>query len=160
MPTLSAELAADLWTRWIAHSAALLDSHRDRVGRELIARGGGAEAEAERLLAAPFVVVSHGPEADPMLNYGNRVALALWEMSAEQLLATPSRLTAEPLAREARERLLAQSARDGFVTGYEGVRVSAAGRRFRISNVTIWNVTDAAGNAAGQAASFARWTFL
>ncbi|WP_457797868.1 MEKHLA domain-containing protein [Methylocystis sp. S23] len=160
MPTLSAELAADLWTRWIAHSAALLDSHRDRVGRELIARGGGAEAEAERLLAAPFVVVSHGPEADPMLNYGNRVALALWEMSAEQLLATPSRLTAEPLAREARERLLAQTARDGFVTGYEGVRVSAAGRRFRISNVTIWNVTDAAGNAAGQAASFARWTFL
>lgn len=160
MSTFSAELPADLWQRWIAHSAALLNSHRDLTGRELITRGGGAEEEAERLLAAPFVVVSHGTEADPVLNYGNRVALALWEMSAEQLLATPSRLTAEPMLREERERLLEQAARDGFFTGYEGVRISATGRRFRISNATVWNVTDAAGRPAGQAATFARWTFL
>ncbi len=160
MSNFSAELPADLWRRWILHSAALLDSFRDRTGRELIERGGGAHAEAERLLAAPFVVVSHGSEADPILNYGNRVALALWEMSAPELMRTPSRLTAEPVLREARERLLEQTARDGFVSGYEGVRISATGRRFRISNVTIWNVTDAAGNPAGQAATFARWTFL
>ena len=160
MSSFSAELPADLWRRWIAHSTALLNSHRDRTGRELIARGGGPEAEAERLLAAPFVVVSHGIEADPILNYGNRVALSLWEMSAEQLLATPSRLTAEPVLREARDRLLEQTARDGFVSGYEGVRVSSIGRRFRISNVTIWSVTDEAGRPAGQAATFARWTFL
>jgi hypothetical protein len=154
------ELSADLWRRWTAHSADLLNSYRERVGRDLIARGGDAAAEAERLLAAPFVVVSHGAEADPILNYGNRVALALWEMSPAQLLRTPSRLTAEPMLREARERLLAQTARDGFVSGYEGVRISAGGRRFRISNVTIWNVTDADGQPAGQAAAFARWTFL
>jgi hypothetical protein len=116
--------------------------------------------EAERLLDAPFVVVSHGIEDDPILNYGNRVALALWEMDAARLISTPSRLTAEPIAREARELLLARTARDGFVSGYEGVRVSASGRRFRISNVTIWHVTDAAGQNAGQAATFARWTFL
>lgn len=160
MSSITAELPADLWQEWIAHSAALLNSYRDRVGRELIERGGGARAEAERLLQAPFVVVSHGTEADPMLNYGNRVALALWEMSPTQLLATPSRLTAEPMLREARERLLAQTARDGFLSGYEGVRISATGRRFHISNVTIWNVTDLAGQPAGQAATFARWTFL
>jgi len=160
MSTFSAELPAHLWARWVTHSTNLLDSHRNRTGRELIARGGGAEAEAERLLAAPFVVVSHGLEADPMLNYGNRVALALWEMSVDQLLATPSRLTAEPMLREARERLLEQTARDGFVCGYEGVRISATGRRFRISNVTIWNVSDPEGNPAGQAATFARWTFI
>lgn len=160
MSTFSAELPADLWPRWIAHSAALLNSHRDCAGRELVARGGGAEAEAERLLAAPFVVVSHGTGADPMLNYGNRVALALWEMNAAQLLATPSRLTAEPMLREARERLLEKTARDGFVSGYEGVRISATGRRFKIFNVTIWNVADETGRPAGQAATFARWTFL
>jgi hypothetical protein len=160
MSSFSAELPADLWTRWIVHSGALLDSYQESVGRELIARGDGAEAEAERLFAAPFVVVSHGAEADPMLNYGNRVALALWEMSVDQLLATPSRLTAEPVLREARERLLAQTARDGFVNGYEGVRISATGRRFKISNVTIWNVVDGAGRPAGQAATFTRWTFL
>lgn len=160
MSNLSIDLPADIWRRWILHSAALLDSYRDLTRRELIERGGGAHVEAERLFAAPFVVVSHGCEADPILNYGNRAALALWEMSARELVRTPSRLTAEPVLREARERLLEQTAQDGFVSGYEGVRISATGRRFRISNVTIWNVADAAGNPAGQAATFARWTFL
>lgn len=160
MSNFSAELPQDLWGRWIAHSAALLASYRARTGGELIARGGGPEAEAERLLAAPFVVVSHGVEADPILNYGNRAALALWEMSPAQLMRTPSRMTAEPMLREARERLLEQTTRGGFVSGYEGVRISATGRRFRISNVTIWNVSDSAGAPAGQAATFARWTFL
>lgn len=160
MPDFRLQLPEGLWARWIAHTALLLDSHRARTGRELIVRGGGPEAEAERLLDAPFVVVSHGTQTDPLLNYGNRAALALWEMRPEQLVATPSRLTAEAMLREARERLLAQTARDGFVSGYEGVRISATGRRFKISNVTIWNVSDKAGGPAGQAATFARWTFL
>jgi MEKHLA domain len=160
MSTFSAEFPAGLWERWIGHSALLLRSFRERTGRELMAAGGGAQAEAERLFSAPFVVVSHGIGADPLLNYGNRVALALWEMSPSALVATPSRLTAEPMLRGARERLLEQVAREGFASGYEGVRVSATGRRFNISGVTVWNVTDEAGRPAGQAATFARWTFL
>jgi hypothetical protein len=160
MSTFSAELRAGLWERWTRHSALLLRSYRNLTGRELIAPGGGGEAEAERLLAAPFVVVSHGIEPDPLLNYGNRVALALWEMSPAALMATPSRLTAEPMQREARERLLEQVALEGFASGYEGVRISATGRRFRISGTTVWNVIDEADRPAGQAATFARWTFL
>lgn len=158
--SFSAQLPADLWRNWIDHSVALLNSFRDRTGRELFDRGGEPAAEADRLLNAPFVVVSHGTQADPLLNYGNRVALALWEMTPAQLLETPSRLTAEPMLREARAAFLAQAARDGFVNGYEGVRISAKGKRFHISNATIWTVTDAAGKPAGQAATFARWTFL
>lgn len=160
MSNFRTELPVDLWDRWVIHSAALLNSYRGRTGRELIERVGDAEAEAERLLNAPFVVVSHGIEADPILNYGNRVGLALWEMDAATFIATPSRLTAEAMLREARERSLELTARDGFMSGYEGIRVSATGRRFRISNVTIWNVTDETGAPAGQAATFARWTFL
>lgn len=160
MSAFSDELPPGLWERWIAHSAALLDSYRNLTGRDLTPRGGGAAEEAERLLAAPFVVVSHGSETDPILNYGNRVAMTLWEMTPLELISTPSRLTAESTHREAREKLLRQTARDGFVTGYEGVRITATGRRFRISNVTIWNVADPSGCATGQAATFARWTFL
>ncbi|ARN80033.1 MEKHLA domain-containing protein [Methylocystis bryophila] len=152
-----AGLPEALQTRWTAHSRALLDSYRARVGRELIARGGGAREEAERLFAAPFVAVSHGAEADPILNYGNGVALALWEVSPQQLIATPSRLTAEAEVREAREHVLQETARKGFVTGYTGVRVSRTGRRFRILDVTVWNVTDADGSPCGQAATFAHW---
>lgn len=160
MSTFSEALPPDLWARWVRHSGLLLRSYAKHTGSVLMAAGGGPEAEAERLFAAPFVVVSHGARTDPLLNYGNRVALALWEMSPAALIATPSRLTAEPMLREARERLLEQVARDGFASGYEGVRISATGRRFRISGVTVWNVDDDAGAPAGQAATFARWTFL
>jgi hypothetical protein len=160
MSNFSEALPAGLWERWVSHSALLLRSYKKHTGRELMTAGGGPEAEAERLFVAPFVVVSHGTGADPLLNYGNRVALALWEMSPATLVTTPSRLTAEPMLREARERLLEQVARDGFASGYEGVRISATGRRFRISGVTVWNVEDESGAPAGQAATFARWTFL
>jgi MEKHLA domain len=160
MPEDSATHPAKLPEGWVRHSVLLLDSYRARLGRDLVARADDPVVEALRLFAAPFVVVSHGVGADPLLNYGNRVALALWEMTPAALVATPSRLTAEPMLREARERLLEETAQKGFVSGYEGVRISATGRRFRISNVTIWNVTDAAGRPAGQAAAFGRWTFL
>jgi hypothetical protein len=146
--------------RCIAHARALLDSFRARTGGELLPRCNDPIEEAQRLFRAPFVVVSHGTEPDPVLNYGNAAALRLWEMDAETLLKTPSRLTAEATLREARERLLEETTRKGFVTGYEGVRISATGRRFRIHDVTIWNVTDASGVALGQAATFARWTVL
>ena len=65
------------------------------VGRDLLPRTSDPADEAKRLFQAPFVVVSHGTEVDPALNYGNRTALQLWEMTSEQFVVTPSRLTAE-----------------------------------------------------------------
>lgn len=146
--------------RWIAQTRLLLDSFQRATGHELLSRSRDAEDESARLFTAPFVVVAHGPEADPILNYANHAGLALWEMTAEDFIRTPSRLTAEPTLRAAREKLLAETTRMGFVSGYEGVRISSTGRRFLIQDVTIWNVTDAGGVAAGQAATFANWRFL
>lgn len=40
---------------------------------------------ARRLFEAPFVVVSHNAAADPILTYGNRAALPLWETNWESL---------------------------------------------------------------------------
>lgn len=157
MPTT---IPDDLRQQWARQSAALYESFRKLTGRALIVESGDAAADAQRLFEAPFVVVSHGTEADPILNYGNAVALALWEMTPKSLLATPSRLTAEPTLRAARERLLAETARRGFVDGYESVRISATGRRFLIRNVTIWNVSDAEGRPLGQGATFADWRYL
>jgi hypothetical protein len=157
---MSITIPDDLRQRWTLHSAALRDSFRKLTGRALIAESGDAATDAQRLFEAPFVVVSHGAEADPILNYGNAAALALWEMTPHALMSTPSRLTAEPTLREARERLLAETARRGFVDGYEGVRISATGRRFLIRDVTIWNIADVGGLPLGQAATFADWRFL
>ena len=106
-------------------------------------------------IEAPFVIVSHGTEADPVLNYGNRAALDLWEMTWEQLTSTPSRLTAEPMNREERARMLAVAATQGYFTGYRGVRISATGKRFLVEDATVWNVVDASGILAAVAAMFA-----
>lgn len=145
---------------WSARTRELLDSFHHATGRELLSRSGDKIDEAHRLFAAPFVVVAHGAEADPILNYANRAGLALWEMPAATFIRTPSRLTAEPALRAAREKLLEETARKGFVSGYEGVRIGASDRRFLIQDVTIWNVTDANGVETGQAATFAKWRFL
>jgi hypothetical protein len=142
------------------HVQLLLDSFARLLGRELISRQGSAEAQAERLFQAPFVVVSHGTETDPILNYGNAAALALWEMDLATLTRTPSRLTAEPVHRDERARLLERTRRDGYVDDYAGIRISSTGRRFRIEQAIVWNLVDAAGIHRGQAATFDRWTPL
>ena len=156
----SDDLIHAIWGRpeWITQAGLLLSSFARLLGRELVSREGSPRDQAERLFHAPFVVVSHGIQADPVLNYGNAAALALWEMTPEQLTQTPSRLTAEPLHRDERARLLERTRRDGYVDDYSGVRISATGKRFRIERAIVWNLTDAAGNHRGQAATFSAWT--
>lgn len=151
-----------IWQRpgWIEHAQIMLDSYRRWVGEELIDRAGTPAEQAERLFQAPRVVVSHGVQADPVLNYGNQAALDLWEMSVDQLIVTPSRLTAEPVHRDDRARLLERTARDGFVDDYSGIRISSTGRRFMIDRATVWNLVDLQGVRVGQAATFSAWRFL
>ena len=156
------------WGRWepwrdparVAHARLLLDSFRRLLGRELLPRGGTPEEEARRLFEADVVVVSHGTEADPVLNYGNRRALGLWETDWRDFTNTPSRLTAEPVHRDERARLLERTSRDGFVDDYAGVRISKRGKRFRIEEAIVWNLVDTRGVRRGQAAAFDRFTPL
>jgi hypothetical protein len=143
-----------------AHSQCLLDSFARLLGRELVSREGTPAEQAERLFHAACVVVSHDTQADPLLTYGNAAALALWEMTGEELIQTPSRRTAEPAHRDERARLLARTQEQGFVDDYSGVRISKTGKRFRIERAIVWNLTNAAGRHCGQAATFDRWTPL
>jgi hypothetical protein len=144
----------------IEHAQMLLDSFARLLGRDLIPRDAPPAEQARRLFESPFVVVSHGTEADPVLNYGNATALALWEMDWSTFVQTPSRLTAEPMHRDERARLLERTRRDGYVDDYAGVRISQSGRRFQIEQAIVWNLIDDAGNLHGQAATFVRWTPL
>lgn len=138
----------------------LLDSYRLWTGRDLIGRDGPPEDQASRLFHAPCVVVSHGAEDDPVLNYGNQVALELWEATWEEFIRTPSRVTAEEVNQEERARMLAQAAARGYIDDYRGVRISARGRRFLVRQALVWNVVDEAGRRRGQAATFSEWTHL
>ena len=142
----------------VVWSQFLLDSFHRWTGRDLLIRTGTLEEQAQALFAAPFVMVSHGIEADPILNYGNQQALDLWELSWAQLTSTPSRLTAEPMNRDERARMLAVGEAQGYFAGYRGIRISSTGKRFLVEDATVWNVVDGQGIRVGQAATFARWT--
>lgn len=144
----------------VAHAGTLARSFRHWLGRELLPGVTKPRALAEAMFAAPFVLVSHGTQEDPVLNYANRAALTLWEMSWDELTRTPSRLTAEPVAREERARLLTEVSQHGHIANYAGVRISRSGRRFRITQAIVWNLLDERGAHSGQAAMFDRWDYL
>ena len=114
----------------------------------------------EALWTAPQSIVAHGTEDDPIFFFGNRMALALFEMDFDGFTRLPSRLSAEPLLREERAHLLERVTRDGIITDYAGVRISATGKRFRIANAAVWNLTDGQGAPAGQAAAFRDWVMI
>lgn len=141
----------------VRHANRLAASFRRIVGRDLVAPSRDPRDVARRLFEAPFALLSHGVQEDPVLNYGNCTALKLWEMRFEDFTRMPSRVTAEQMLREERERLLAMAAQKGFIDDYAGVRISSTGRRFRIENAIIWNVLDEDGARLGQAATFDRW---
>lgn len=119
----------------------------------------GADLSAA-LWNASRVVVAHGTQPDPVFFYGNRLALAVFEMDFAVFTRLPSRFSAEPLAREERARLLERVSRNGFIDDYAGVRVSGKGKRFRIEQAVVWDLLDADGVCHGQAASFDRWVPL
>jgi MEKHLA domain len=142
------------------HVDLLRRSLRYWTGRDLVAPSSSPEEAARQIFHAPFVVLSHGSGPDPVLTYGNRTALELFELSWAELTRMPSRLTAEAPDREDRERLLAKVRAQGFVDDYAGVRVSSTGRRFWVHGATVWNLMDAGGHLCGQAATFSAWRHL
>ncbi|SDW48222.1 MEKHLA domain-containing protein [Thiocapsa roseopersicina] len=137
------------------HTRLLCASYRRLTGRDLIDPGLDDREAARRLFAAPFALLSHNADPDPILTYGNRRVLDLFELDWEQLTRMPSRLTAEAPDREERARLLAQVTAHGFIDHYSGVRVSSGGRRYRIDGAVVWNLIDRKGRHLGQAATFA-----
>lgn len=144
----------------LAHARLLASSYARVLGQDLLP---GCDDDAEfatRLFELPLVVVSHGTEADPVLNYANQVALDLWKMDWPTLTSTPSRYTAEPMHRDERKRMLDTVTRQGYIDDYAGIRIASDGSRFRIAPATVWNLIGDDGQHYGQAATFSSWTPL
>jgi hypothetical protein len=139
------------------HAQLLLSSLRRLTGRDLIDPSLGGEEAGIALYHAPFVLLSHDTAPDPCFTYANLAGQRLFEMPWTEIVGLPSRLSAEPLAREERQRLLDNVGRRGFITDYNGVRISKSGRRFRITNAMVWNLLDSSNRLHGQAACFSEW---
>lgn len=133
----------------------IAESYQRLTGKSLLPDLPQDEATLhDAMCHAPFAIVAHGTEADPVFFYGNQYALRHFGMSFEEFVQLPSRLSAEPVNQQAREQALRKVAERGYIDGYSGMRVAKGGRRFMITDCTIWNLLDAAGGHHGQAAIF------
>ena len=140
-----------------ALAVSLIRSYRQLTGRELVSRSLPTASAVRALYEAPFAVLAHNSEYDPKFTYANVTAQQLFEMAWSEIIGTPSRLSAEPLLREERQRLLELVGHDGYINDYKGIRISRTGKRFLLEGATVWNLTDENGQSIGQAAVFAHW---
>lgn len=141
----------------IRHAEILRASYRHWTGRSLLEHAIAGEGAIAALFEAPFALVSHGIEAEPVFNYGNRLALSLFEMNWEEFTALPSRLSAEAPNQGERARLLEAVSRQGYIDDYSGMRIAKSGKRFMINQATIWNLLTPEGRYYGQAALIRQW---
>lgn len=138
--------------RFITRACEILDSYRRLLRRNLIEHSGDAAEDTRRLFDLPLAVLAHDTAPQPLLDWANRAAALAFDATPESLLGHPSAATAPADAVADRRALFDVLARQAFVTGYSGVRISLTGRRFVIDDVTVLEVTDAAGRPAGHAA--------
>jgi len=134
--------------------ALLTDSYARLVGAPLVPPGTDADWLYRE---APFVVVAHGTDQDPKFIYANKAAQNCFEYSWEEFMSLPSRLSAEAPDWAQRQALLEEVARNGFLSGYRGLRVAKSGRRFIIEDGVVWEFVDREGMRYGQAATFLSW---
>lgn len=121
----------------VDHTERLRRTFHALTGRHLIDPVLSPDAAADALFHAPFVVLSHNADSDPILTYGNRAALELFALTWGELIQMPSRLTAEAPNRAERARLLAEVTTRGYIDDYSGVRIARTGQRFLIERATV-----------------------
>jgi len=136
----------------------LVSSYRRTVGLEPAFLELGQRPSAAWLYEeARHAVLAHNTDPDPRFIYANKAAQACFEYGWDEIVSLPSRLSAEPVDREERQRLLDSVARHGFATGYSGLRIAKSGRRIFIEDGVVWQLIDGDGAVRGQAATFAKW---
>ncbi len=142
------------------HAKLLINSYFKLTKKHLVQKQKSNITASQALFNAPFCVVSHGLEDNPIFNYANATALNLFELDWYDFTSLPSMQSAEPINRVERDVLLARVTRDNYIDDYSGIRISSTGRRFLIENAEIWNIFNEANEYCGQAAMFHQWTNL
>jgi len=141
----------------IIYSKLLAESFLKLTGQPLLPSGPDL---AQRLYEAPFALVLHGTQTDPIFRYANQTAQTLWQMTWDEFIVLPSRLSAESMLQEERDLLLKEAQSTGYIDTYEGIRIAKNGHRFKIQDTVLWNVIDSHGVQHGQACIIRRWDFL
>ncbi|MGO6694937.1 MEKHLA domain-containing protein [Rhizobium johnstonii] len=132
----------------------LVGSFRRLVGKELVDKNRGPEWLYGD---APFVVVAHNADPDPVFGYANVTAQRRFGYSWNEFTKIQSRLSAGPAERGERQKLLDAVNDNGFMANYRGLRVMKSGKRFWMKDGIVWQLRDKRGFDHGQAATFSSW---
>lgn len=151
----------EIWKRdsVVAHAALIAKSYEFWTKQTLFDKSLVGVDLAKAMYHAPFVVVSHGTEADPIFNYGNLTAQKLWEITWDEITVMPSRLSAEPMEQSRRNLLLEEGKQRGITVLEKGLRVRKNGQRFYIKDVKLFNLIED-GQYLGQGAVYMDWEFV
>ncbi|MBK8817178.1 MAG: MEKHLA domain-containing protein [Methylococcaceae bacterium] len=141
-------------------AALICESYQLLLRESLLNSHHPFETQAEALFHAPFAVLSHTVDTDPVFNYVNLNAMELFEFTWDEFIGIPSRLSAAPACQADRDRLLKEVSLNGYIKDYQGVRLRKTGGKFLIKNSVVWNLCGDRGNYAGQAACLIDWEFL
>jgi len=145
---------------YINHGELLYNTYNKITGKHLVEAKTAGDSRILNLYNAPVAIVSHGIEADPVFNFGNKVALELFALGWSEFVALPARQSAESMEREERKKLLNEVSQNGFINDYSGIRIASTGKRFLINQALVWNLVNDQGCYCGQAAMFKNWTLL
>ncbi|MCT0253707.1 MULTISPECIES: MEKHLA domain-containing protein [unclassified Synechocystis] len=142
---------------YLGHINLLRQSYERLIGKTFGPKDLTGLSLAQAIYKAPYVVVSHSTEPDPVFNYANLTAQKLFEFPWAEFCQLPSRQSAEVPNQMERQQLLDTVTRKGFIENYQGIRIAKSGRRFWIKNVTVWNLYDTDGIYQGQGAIYSHW---
>lgn len=142
------------------HGRLLIDSFIRQTKRPLPKAENQEVVNPSQLFGAHYAVVSHDTQQTPVFNYANKTALKLFELNWQDFTTMPSHKSAEAVTQFERDRLLSEVSQKGFIDNYQGIRISASGRRFKIEEAVVWNIVDESRKYHGQAALLSRWMFV
>lgn len=144
----------------ISHSTVIYRSYTFWTGNELFDGLTNESDLSRKLYHAPFVVVSHGTEEDPVFNYANLKAQEIWNMGWDEFTSMPSRFSAEPIEESKRNQLLETGRKKGITRLKQGIRINKDGRRFYIKDVVLFNLLNKNQDYCGQGAVYPKWEFI
>ena len=144
----------------LEHITLIRDSLQRLTGKDFTDFGFSTKNLAKELYHAPFALVSHNTDPDPIFNYANLTAQKLFEMNWSEFTSLPSHQSAEVPNQEERSELLKVVTTQGFIDNYAGIRISKNQRRFQIQDVLVWNLFNPENQYYGQAAFWHHWQFL
>jgi hypothetical protein len=144
----------------IKHCKLIEKNYKFWTGKELFEAKLTESELSEKMYHAPFVVLSHGTQADPIYNYVNLKAQELWEFTWDEMIKLPSRRSAGTNETAERLELIREGQEKGITFTEKALRESRSGKKFYIKNVVLFNLLGEGGEYAGQCAIYNDWEFV